>query len=531
VRRFALALTMIVGVVTVGAAPRSITYERIRDSSAEPGNWLTYSGNYQGHRFSKLSEINKTNVARLKAAWVYQMSDPDKFETSPIVVDGTLYITERSNIVTALDGKTGQMLWSYRGARARGRGCCGRVNRGLAVLDDVLYLTSFDAHLTAIDRQTGTPRWDRVIADTRQGYSTSAAPLALRDKVIVGAGGGDLGARGFLAAYAPRTGDEVWRFWTVPGPGEPGHETWTGDSWKTGGALTWVTGSFDPDLNILYWGTGNPGPDYNGDDRAGDNLYSSSLLALDPDTGRLRWHFQFTPHDVHDRDAAQVPLLIDRTVNGTARKLVVSPNRNGFYYVLDRLSGEFLTGTPFVKQDWALGLDAGGRPTPRPDATPLPQGTRVYPGPRGATNWMSPSYSPLTNLIYVSAYENYPGLFFKRSMPYTRGQSFEGGMSSDVTGNEPEGAIKALEVDTGRMRWEFKMRQPSYAGLLSTAGGLVFGGAREGDVFALDAETGKPLWHFKAGGEVMANPVTFLADGKQHVAVAAGVTLFVFALD
>jgi alcohol dehydrogenase (cytochrome c) len=529
-RRIGLALMLVIcgGLVSVGSS--QVSYERINAAAAEPGNWLTYSSNYQGHRFSELSQINASNVGRLRPAWVYQMADPSRFETSPIAIDGMLYITERDHVVTALDGKTGQVVWTYEGSRTRGGGCCGRVSRGLAALDDALYVATFDAHIISLDRRTGTPRWDRTFADIRQGYSSTAAPLALRDKIIVGVAGGDMGARGFLSAYS-KDGRELWRFWTVPGPGEPGHDTWTGDSWKTGGAGTWVTGSYDPALNLLYWGTGNPGPDYNGDDRAGDNLYSNSLLALDPDTGRLRWHFQFTPHDVHDRDATQVPVLIDRVVNGRMRKLVVTANRNGFYYVLDRETGEFLSGRPFVKQDWALDLDAHGRPIPRRDASPSAEGTLVYPGPDGGTNWISPSFNPRTNLFYVSAFENYPGIFVKRPGAFKAGRNFEGGTGALVPGVEAEGVIKALEADTGRVRWEFKMRVPAFAGTLSTAGGLVFGGAKEGDVFALDAVTGRPLWHFKTGGEVAANPMTFLVDGKQHVAVAAGAALFVFALE
>src|SRR5262245_54979031 len=334
-----------------------VSYERIRRAESEPGDWLTYSGNYQSHRHSSLAQINTSNVARLKPAWVYQIREPGKVETSPIVVDGILYITERPHVVTALDGRTGRPLWSYRReAQPDARGCCGQVNRGLAVLDDLLFLGSFDGHLVALDLPTGKQRWDVTVADYKSGLSVTAAPLAVKDKVIVGVAGGEFGVRGFLDAYDAKTGKLVWRFWTVPGPGEPGNETWEGDSWKTGGALTWVTGAYDPDLNLIYWGTGNPSPDYNGDDRAGDNLYASSLLAVDPDTGRLRWHFQFTPHDVHDRDGSQVPLLIDRVVEGRPRKLIVTPNRNGFYYVLDRESGEFLSATAFVKQDWALGL-------------------------------------------------------------------------------------------------------------------------------------------------------------------------------
>jgi len=523
---FALAQSLLFSTAAI-----DVSFERIRAAPSEPGNWLTYSGSYSSHRFSGLSQLNTSNVSRLKPIWVYQVVDQTRLETSPIVVDGTLYITERPQTVSAIDGRTGQRLWTYSGDRVRGRGCCGRVSRGVAILGDTLFLATFDAQLTAIDSASGRVRWNRVVADYHDGYSSTGAPLVLRDKVVVGVGGGDFGIRGFVSAYDARTGEPVWRFWTVPAPGEPGHDTWSGESWKTGGAPTWITGSYDPELNLLYWGVGNPGPDFNGDVRPGDNLYSESLLALDPETGRLRWHFQFTPHDVHDRDAAQVPVLVDAKVDGRSRKLVVTANRNGFYYVLDRQTGEFLSGTAFVKQDWALGLDSRGRPIPRPEARPSITGTRVYPGPDGGTNWMSPAFSPLTNLLYVSAFENYPGMFYVGPSRFKAGQSFEGGSATDVLGVEAEGVIKALEVSTGRLRWQFPLRNPSFGGLLATAGGLLFGGSREGDFFALDAKTGQSLWHFKTGGEVAAGPVSFLVDGKQHVAVAAGSALFAFAVD
>lgn len=521
-----IAILLLLAQVALG----QVSYERIRRAESEPGNWLTYSGNYQGHRHSVLTQINTTNVTSLKPAWVYQMREPGRVETSPIVIDGILYLTEKPYIVTALDGRTGRPLWSYRRPPPTTiRGCCGAMNRGLAILGDTLFLGTFDAHLVALDMRTGKERWDVTVADYQLGYSITGAPLAIKDKVIIGIAGGEFGIRGFLDAYDVKTGKRVWRLWTVPGPGEPGHETWEGDSWKTGGAPTWVTGSYDPELNLLYWGTGNPSPDWNGGDREGDNLYSDSLLAIDADTGKLRWYFQYTPHDVHDWDSNQVPVLIDGVVNGRMRKLVAQANRNAFYYVLDRETGEFLHGTPYAKQTWAQGLDARGRPIRLPNTEPTPEGTLVYPGFEGTTSWFSPAYSSRTKLFYVQATENYGQVFYKLKTEYKPGERFEGGLARNLAGVEPYGVVKALEPETGKIRWEFNLHAPAFGGLLSTAGGLLFGGSREGDFFALDAESGQLLWHFQTGGQIGANPVTFLIDGKQHIAIAAGQAIFVFA--
>ncbi len=509
-----------------------VPYQRILNADQEPGNWLTYSGNYQGHRYSPLAQINTTNVAKLKPTWVYQVRDPGKVETTPIVVDGVLYITEKPHVVTALDARTGRPLWTYRRTTPPDvRACCGTPNRGLAILDDTLYFNTFDAKLVALDLHTGKLRWETTVADYKLGYSMTAAPLAVKDKIIVGIAGGEFGIRGFLDAYDAKTGKRAWRFWTVPEPGEPGNETWAGDSWKTGAAPTWVTGVYDPDLNLVYWGTGNPGPDWNGDERAGDNLYSDCLLALDADTGKLKWYFQFTPHDVCDWDATETPVLFDAAINGRNRKLVVMANRNGFYYVLDRATGEYLSAEPFVKQTWAKGMDAKGRPIRLPNTSPTPEGTLIYPGLDGGTNWQSPSYSPLQKLFYVLARDNNGQIYFKAKTPYKPGDPFMGGGARDLPGVESYAVVKALEPTTGKQKWEFKLYAPVFSGVMSTAGGLVFGGSTEGYFYALDAATGKPLWHFMAGAQIVTNPVSYLVNGKQHVAITAGLSLFVFALD
>jgi alcohol dehydrogenase (cytochrome c) len=516
--------------VLAAVATAQVPYQRIHDAAKEPGNWLTYSGNYAGHRHSPLTELTPKNVGELKPAWVYQSREAGKVETSPIVIDGVLYVTEHPHVVTALDGKTGRPLWTYRRTAVNDvPTCCGPVNRGLAVLDDTLYLGTLDGHLVALDLRTGKQRWDILVADYKTGHSLTAAPLAVKDKIIVGISGGEFGIRGFLDAYDAKTGKLVWRLWTVPGAGEKGNETWGGGDWQHGGAPTWVTGTYDPELNLLYWGTGNPGPDYNGDSRPGDNLYSDSVLAINPDTGTLSWYFQYTPHDLHDWDSNQVPVLADLVIDGKPRKVLMQANRNAFYYTLDRETGEFIAGAAYAKQTWAEGLDAHGRPIVRKMMEPSPEGVLVYPGLAGGTNWFSPSYSPQTKLFYVQAQEDYAQVFYKLQGGYEPGEHFEGGGTRNLTGKEPYGVVKAIDPTTAKIRWEFKLQAEPSGGVLTTAGGLVFSGNREGNFFALDAETGKSLWHFQTGGVIWANPIGFEIDGRQYVSIASGSAIYVFA--
>jgi alcohol dehydrogenase (cytochrome c) len=370
------------------------------------------------------------------------------------------------------------------------------------------------------------------VAENKEGYAITSAPLAINGKIITGTGGGEAGLRGILDAYDAKTGKRLWRLWTVPKEGEPGVETWEGDSWKWGGATTWNSGSYDPELNLLYWGTGNPAPDWNGDGREGDNLYSCSLLAVDADTGKMKWYFQFSPHDTHDWDAAEPPILFDATINGKPRKLVAMANRNAFYYVLDRATGEFLLGVPFVKQTWAKGLDAKGRPILMPDIDPTSKGTLIYPSITGAVNFNSPSYSPLTGLVYVNAREQ-GAYYFKgqeKMEPANPALIGGGGGQRVLNGDPAYTAIRALEATTGRTKWEFKMVGDSWTGTLATAGGLVFSADVAGNFFALDAESGKPLWNVQIGASARANPVTYSVDGNQYMAVAASNSLFVFGL-
>ncbi len=514
-----------------GAALAQVPYQRIAGAESDPSTWVTYSGNYQAQRFSLLDQINRQNVAQLKPTWMYQMRNPGLVETSPIVVNGIMYLTEPPSTATALDVRTGRPLWTYTPKIPADVIVIGSppVNRGVAVLDDLVFFGTVNCHLIALDAKTGIVRWDTTVDDNKKGYYITAAPLAIDGRIIVGISGAETGIRGFLDAYDPKTGKRLWRTYTVPGPGEPGRETWGGDSWQHGGGSTWVTGSYDPDLHLLYWGTGNPGPDWNDDVRPGDNLYTCSLIALDPANGKIKWHFQFTPHDVHDWDSTEVPVLFDAQVQGRNRKVVSMANRNGFYYLLDRVTGEFISATPYVKQTWTDGLDAKGRPFARRDADPKVEGTLVYPAITGSANWYSPTYSPKTRLFYHAA-RQMAGVYFKGDAEYKDGTPYTGGGGDTKNGDEASGSIMAWEASSGKLRWEFKLLTPPWAGLLSTAGGLVFGGTEEGNFFALDAENGKPLWQLQLGAAVRANPVSFAIDGKQQIAISAGTTLYVLGL-
>jgi alcohol dehydrogenase (cytochrome c) len=528
--RLVLLLSLLV-ILAPSTLLAQVPYERLVRAESEPGSWLTYSGNYAGHRFSPLKDVTPDNVARLRPAWVYQVKSPGLVETTPLVVAGVMYVTEPPSTVTALDLHTGRPLWSWSRPVPRTALAIGfpRVNRGVALLDDSVFVGTLDAHLVALDAKTGVVRWDIVVADNAAGYAITSAPLAIDGKIIIGTSGGEAGIRGFLDAYDPKTGAKLWRFWTIPGPGEPGHETWGGESWRTGGGPTWLTGSYDPALNLLYWGIGNPGPDWNGDVRPGDNLYTCSIVAIDAATGTRKWHFQHTPHDVHDWDSNQIPVLLDGTIDGRRRKLVAMANRNAFYYLLDRETGEFLLGTPYAKQTWAKGLDQQGRPIVLPDTEPTREGNLVYPSLQGATNWFSPSYSPVTNLFYVAVREM-GAYYYKSEAEFVPGKPFMAGGEQALGGDKAFGAIRALEVETGKLRWEFRLHSPPWAGLLSTAGGLVFGGTDEGNFFALDAATGEARWQFQTGGTIHTNPISFAIDGAQHVAIASGVAIFVFGL-
>ncbi len=524
-------------------AAAQVPFERVAKSQQEPQNWLTYSGGHMSQRHSLLSQITPDNVKNLELQWVFQARSLEKFEATPLVVDGVMYTVQAPNDVIALDAETGREFWTYSYTpSAKARPCCGRVNRGLAIVGDTLFMGTIDAHLLAIDARNGHPLWNTAVASPEAGYAITLAPLVIKDKVIIGTAGGEYGIRGFIAAYDIKTGKEAWRFYTIPGKGEPGNETWAGDSWQHGGASVWVTGSYDPDLNLTYWGIGNPGPDFTGDQRAGDNLYSDCVVALDPDTGKLKWYYQFTPHDEMDYDSVQVPVLADMDWKGRQKKVMLWANRNGFFYVIDRTTGEFLQGKPFTTVTWANGFDEKGRPMRVPQSAPTAEGTKVFPGVQGGTNWYSPSYSPHTGLFYIPAWDNYSAIFVKGPVEYNEGREFAGTMPRGMIGgmrpgminfrkeSEGYGAVRAFDPKTGEKKWEFKMLDVTDAGILTTATDLLFSGGREGYFYALDARTGTLLWKSTVGGAVASGPMTYSVDGRQYVAVSAGNSLFVYGL-
>jgi len=542
-KRFVVLAVLLLSSMSILYAQVSV--DRLLRASEEPQNWLTYSGTYASQRYSLLRQVTPANVKNLEQKWVFQAESLEKFETTPLVVDGIMYLTQAPSDAVALDAKTGRVFWIYRYFPSpEARPCCGSVNRGLAILGDTLFLATLDAHLVALDAKTGRPLWNTQVAKPSAGYAMTVAPLVVKDKVIVGVAGAEFGIRGFIAAYDVRTGREAWRFYTVPGAGEPGSETWRGNTWEHGGGSIWVTGSYDPDLNLTYWGTGNPGPDWNPAQRPGDNLYTDSVVALDPDTGKLKWHFQFTPNDPYDYDSTQVPVLVDAAWNGSPRKLMMWANRSGFFYVLDRTNGQFLAGYPFVKVNWASGLDAKGRPI----ATPQPDGAPTFPGVQGGTNWYSPSYSPRTGLFYVSAWEDYASVFVKETQNYEEGRRFVGGRPASPipeaqnmaslrrgpintwTEAVGHGALIAIDPRTGEKKWRFLMTDATDSGVLTTASDVLFSGGREGYFYALDARNGSLLWKVSLGGQVSSGPMTFQVDGKQYVAASAGHALFVFGL-
>jgi len=500
------------------------------------GEWPTYNGNVSGNRFSPLKEINTSNVAQLAPQWMFTLPGTHRpMENTPVVADGILYVTA-SNECFALDARTGRQIWHYARPRTKdlvptGDAATG-INRGIAILGDRVFMVTDNARLIALQRLTGQLLWDVEMADYHLNYGATEAPLVVGDLVISGISGGDEGVRGFLSAYKASTGERVWRFWTVPAPGEPGSETWIGTSIQHPGSSTWMTGTYDPETNILYWGVGNPGPDHNGDQRKGDNLYSCSILALNPQTGKLIWYRQMTPHNLHDWDATQTPMLVDAAFHGRPRKLLLQANRNGFFYVLDRLTGEFLLGEPFTKSmSWASGLDKNGRPILKPNIEPTYEGTRVCPNTSGATNWPAASFDPQTGQFLVFASEAC-AIFIKRDDPFELGKSFYGGTTRRSPGDSGEKFLRAIDIQTGKIAWEIPNIGGSIeaSGLISTAGGIVFYGDGSGTLVAADARNGNLLWHFNTSENIRGGPMTYTIDGKQRFAIVAGQTVLSFGL-
>ena len=503
-------------------------YRRVTSQVAWPG----YDGQPSGNRYSPIARITAANASRLVPKWVFTLPGASQLQVTPVVVDGVMYVTA-ANDLYALDAGSGRQLWNYRRPRTRGvAGVAARgVNRGVAVGGDRLFMTTDHAHLIAINRMTGAPLWDTEMADWHQNYNGTGAPLVVDDLVISGIAGGDEGARGFVAAFDQATGKEVWRFWAVPARGEPGSETWKGHAIDHPGATTWRTGSYDPASATLYWAIGNPGPDMIGDDRQGDNLYSDSVVALDVKTGRLKWHFQFTPHDVHDYDAQEPLVLVDAAWKGQPRKLLVQANRNGFFYVLDRTTGEYLLGTQYVKDvTWASGLMPDGRPIVVPNMEPTHEGRRVCPSLEGASNWYSASFSPRSGLFYVQTNDKC-GIFTRVDQTWEPGKSFMGGTFAAA----PEPAkrvLRAIDVQTGKVAWELPQfgAVDSWGGVLSTAGDVVFFCDDSGAFSAADARNGKLIWSFQTSQVWKSSPMTYVFDDRQYVAVASGPSILAFGL-
>ena len=539
--RLTAAMLTAAGLVTTlvaqGVPPPLVSAQELLDGlKADGSRWLVFGGSYDNHRHSPLTQITPENVARLVPQWTFQTDIAgSRFETTPLLRDNVLYVTGPLNNAWAIDARTGREIWRYkRELPPTGTltACCGLVNKGFGVLGDRLFMTTLDAHVVALNMKTGGVVWDVAMADYKQGYASTIAPLVVKDKVIVGVAGGEFGIRGFIDAYDVKTGQRAWRFYTIPGPGEPGNDTWAGDSWQRGGASVWVTGAYDPELNLIYYGIGNPGPDYHSDSRKGDNLYSDSIVALDVDTGRLRWHYQFTPHDLHDWDATEVPILADLTIAGQPRKVVMFANRNGFYYTLDRSNGKLIVAKPFVVTTWAKEIGPDGRPVLLPGNIPDEKGSTTCPDVTGATNFWPPTYDPTQRLFFVNARE-VCATYYAWKQDYVPGERYTGGAGQRARGPDMRafGALRAIDPTTGDRRWEFEYISPSTSGLLSTASGLIFSGDAEGNFLALDSKSGKLLWRFQMGSALHGtSAITYMLDGRQQVVVPAGSTLTAWAL-
>ena len=512
-------------------APLVTNQDLLAGLTSDGSKWLIYHGNYFGHRYSPLTQITPQNVNQLKAQWTFQTTLTPSFQTTPLFVDNVLYVTGFGGNAWAIDARSGRQIWRYR-RNMPGDFLGGAQNRGFAAHGDKLFLGTGDAHLLALDMKTGDVIWDVELADYKKRYSATVAPLVVKDKVIIGPAGAEYGIRGFIDAFDVNTGKKAWRFYTVAGPGEPGGQTWPKgtDAYLRGGGSIWVTGTHDPEQNLVFFGTGNPGPDYYGTVREGDNLYTASVVALDVDTGQLKWHFQFTPHDVHDWDSTQVPVLADLTIGNQPRKTMLFANRNGFFYVLDRTNGRMILAKPFVTQTWAKEISPEGRPILLPGYMPTEEGTRTCPDLGGGTNFFSPSYDPAQRLFFVNARETC-AIYYSWNEPFREGEQYEAGGTTRPPDQRNFGALRAIDPLTGERKWEFRYPTPSSSGILTTASGLVFSGDGEGNIIALDSRSGKYLWHYQVGvGLRSTGGTTYMVDGRQYLLVPSGSALTAFAL-
>jgi alcohol dehydrogenase (cytochrome c) len=501
-------------------------------STPVANDWLSYNGDYTGRRFTSLREINPGNVSRLRAEWVFHAPNSDRLEVTPVVADGIMFVTA-ANDAFALDAQTGRTLWHYSRPVTNGLidDASQHHNRGVGIWRTRVYMETDNAHLLCLDARSGHLLWDVAYTDGNKNYGATSAPLVVKNKVIVGTSGGDDGVRGFVAAYDVETGKEAWRFWTIPGPGEFGSSSWPGESYRLGGGTTWMPGTFDPELNTIFWGTSNPAPDFDGGPRPGDDLYTDCLLALDPDTGKLKWYFQFTPHDLFDYDAVETPVLVDAAFRGQPRKLVVEANRNGFIYVLDRTNGAFLQATRFAeKLNWASGIDEKGRPI-RTEVKPTEGGSRVCPGMVGATNWFSPAFNPDTSMLYFVALESCD-IYLLKPREFRPGQTYYSTGVRHSEGDFNQKILLAYALGGDKPSWRYVQAGEGHSagGVLTTASGLVFFGDDAHSFEAVEAQTGKPLWHFNTGQTIVASPMSYAVNSRQYVAIAAGSDVFSFTL-
>jgi alcohol dehydrogenase (cytochrome c) len=509
----------------VGRGAGPVTAEMLAAANRDPRQWLQYHGDSRSLRHSPLRSLDRQSVKRLRAAWLLPTGTTGQFGVSPLVYDGVMYVTTAYNRLYALDAASGQVLWRYDHPQPSDlRLCCGPANRGAALGGELVLMATLDAQLLAFERRTGRLVWQTRIEDYQKGYSSTGAPLVVGSRVIIGVGGGEFGVRGFFDAYDLATGKRLWRHWTVPAAGEPGAETWSGDSYLRGGAPTWTTGAYDPQSDTLFWGTGNPSPDWDGSVRLGDNLYADSVIAVDPATGARKWHFQFTPHDVWDWDACSQFLLVDLELDGRKVPALVTANRNGYLYWLDRTDGRFLRALPYLDQvDWALRIEPDGRPVADPSAMPgAKPSRRVCPGSYGGLNgaW-SASYDPALGLAFLPAVE--ACLAYESGLStFVEGTPYLGGtpLPVDMDAGRSYAHLLAVDLATGKRRWARRM--PIAGGALSTAGGVVFTGNLDGMALALDSATGETLWEFRIGSGVRGQPIAWEQDGRPYVAFPAG---------
>ena len=504
------------------------TADQLVKGATDTSNVLNYGMGYNLQRFSSLKQINTETVKNLEPVWNYSFADEHSEESQPLVYQGVIYITT-NNATIAIDAKTGKQIWKakvdYPPETPR-IVCCGIINRGSAIYQGKLFRTTLDANVIALDMKTGKELWRQKAADIKEGYSMTMAPLVADGVVLTGVSGAEFGTRDFIDGWDPETGKRLWRTYTVPSPDEPGGDTWKGDTWKFGGGSTWITGSYDPETKTVFWGVGNPGP-FNAAVRLGDNLYTCSVLALDPQTGKIKWHYQFSPNNPYDYDAVAEMVLATVKVKGKPTKVILNANRNGFFYVLDRTNGKLIAANPYVKVTWASGIDmATGRPKETDITTKARAGEKVtvYPSILGGKNWMPISYNPKTGLAYTNTLA-FGGHYKAVPAQYKAGEWYVGMDLSDIWdwGTGPRGHLKAIDPMTGKAKWEAPSDIPRFSGVLSTAGGVVFTGRLTGEFEAFDAKSGKKLWQFRAGSGIEGQPVTWQQDGVQYIAVTSGI--------